>query len=512
MPLLVFLCGLGGLFGLPNPWFHFPPAALLFPFGLTWISWRATGPRQAFLYGWLGGLFGLCSMFYWTALPSHQYGGLPWWLAVLGPLGISGLLGLYFAFYSLLMHQAVRKFSALPLILCAGIFWTLAEHLNSFVLSGFPWNALSSGFAEWPSSMQGASLIGAYGMSGLLAALAVSLLLVNTARTAWVVAFLIVAFLAGFGPLRMESFHEDAPEADVPALTLALVQGNVDQANKWDLVFQDKTIERYENITDHALAKDKIDLVVWPETAMPFYLQETSPSTARLKEYLYRVEVPLLTGAPAYDNPGLGRDYSLRNRAFLLDLGAGQMSWYDKEHLVPFGEYMPLPDWLGVDKLATGIGDYAPGQDQPPLELGPARLGVLICYEAVFPGLMQKRVEDGANLIVNISNDAWFGRSSAPLQHLAHTQMRAIEQARPIARCTNNGITVFIDPLGRITSQLPRSRADVLTGSVKPVEVTTIYHDTYHWQLRLLYLASGILMAWICFGPKRTRNRGRWKL
>lgn len=511
MALLCLLCALGGFFGLPNPWLHLPPAVLLFPLCLTWISFRATRPGQAFRMGWLAGTMALCSMFYWTALPTHQYGGLPWWLALLGPIGISALLGLYFAFYALLMHLGARKLSALPLILSAGVFWTLAEHLNSFVLSGFPWNALSSGLVVWPSLVQGASLIGAYGLSGMLAALAVSLLLLNTARSAWIAALVIMLFFGLYGPLRMQA-HEDLEDGSGPELTLALVQGNVNQAVKWDLAFQDKTIERYENLTDAALKQDKVDLAVWPETALPFYLQEQSGSTARVFEYLYRTGVPLLTGAPAYDSKPGTRSYSLRNRAFLIDAGAGTTAWYDKEHLVPFGEYMPLPDWLGLDKLAQGVGDYTPGENDHELQLGPATIGMLICYEAIFPELAQLRVEHGANLIVNISNDAWFGNSSAPPQHLAHTRMRAIEQKRYIARCTNNGHTVFIDPLGRIIARMPQFQAGILTQAVKPVEVTTIFHDTYHWQLRLLYLVAGCIIAWIVFGPRRTRDRGRWNL
>ncbi|MBU1610493.1 MAG: apolipoprotein N-acyltransferase, partial [Proteobacteria bacterium] len=293
MPILILLCAVGGLFGLPNPWLHVPPAALLFPFSLTWIAWRAIHPKQAFLLGWLGGTFALCSIFYWTAVPCYRYGGLPLWLSLLAPLGISVLLSLYFAQYSLLMHHAARKLSAFPLILCAGVLWFVAEHLNSFVLSGFPWNALSSGFAVWPSTMQGASLIGGYGMSGLLAALAVSLLMLNTARSAWVTAVLILAFLGGYGPYRMNHFEVDGPE-----LNLALIQGNIDQAVKWDLAFHDKTIKRYADLTDSALMRDKVDLAVWPETALPFYFQENSPSTAKVYEYLHTTNITLLVGAP----------------------------------------------------------------------------------------------------------------------------------------------------------------------------------------------------------------------
>ncbi len=507
LPILVLFCAVGGFFGLPNPWLHFPPAALLFPFSLTWIAWRAISPKQAFLLGWLGGVMALCAMFYWTALPVHRYGAMPWWLALLAPLGVSAILGLYFAFYSLLMHHAARKLSCLPLIICAGILWSVAEHLNSFVLSGFPWNALASGFAVWPSTMQGAAIIGTYGMSGVLAALSVSILLLNTARSASISALLIIALLVGWGPYRMAHFQADGQD-----FTLALIQGNIDQAEKWDFAFQAATINRYANLTDSALSRSKADLAVWPETALPFYLQEHSASTGKVFEYLHRAGIPLLCGAPAYESDPGSHSYSLRNRAFLLDAGAGTVAWYDKEHLVPFGEYMPIPDWFGFNKLVQGVGDYTPGSNEHELKLGPAKIGVLICYEAIFPDLAQKHVERGANLFVNISNDSWFGDSSAPHQHLAHARMRAIEQGRWLARGTNNGITAFIDPLGRITASSPQFQAAILTQTVKTVEMTTTYHDIYHWELRALYLFAGTFVAWIAFGPRRKRDKGRWKL
>ncbi|MGE4506833.1 MAG: apolipoprotein N-acyltransferase, partial [Desulfovibrionaceae bacterium] len=325
-------------------------------------------------------------------------------------------------------------------------------------------------------------------------------------------ALAVVLLIGGWGQYRL-----DHPPEEGEPLTLALIQGDVDQAVKWDTAFLKMTIRRYSGLTDaarEAVAKagGGLDLAVWPETALPFYFQDENPGSAAVRDYLRAAGLPLLTGAPAYETEPGTRNFSLRNRAFLVDEGAGLRSWYDKMHLVPFGEYMPLPDWLGVDKLAQGVGDYTPGTNEHALRLGPAEFGVLICYEAIFPDLAQRHVEEGANMLVNISNDSWFGDSSAPPQHLAHAALRAVEQGRWLARCTNNGITAFIDPLGRVVGRLPQFEAGFLTHEVKPVEVTTVYHDIYHWELRLLYLAAGLAAAWAVFGPRRSGDTGRWRL
>jgi apolipoprotein N-acyltransferase len=247
-------------------------------------------------------------------------------------------------------------------------------------------------------------------------------------------------------------------------------------------------------------------LIVWPETSMPFYFQDDSPLRKPVLDFLASTNATLLLGAPAYER-GLG-SYNLFNRAFLLNANGAAPIWYDKEHLVPFGEYMPLPSWLPLEKLVHGVGDFAPGHDQKALRSGDLAMGVLVCYEAIFAGLAQERVAQGANLIVIISNDAWFGATSAPLQHLNLTALRAIEQGRWIVRSTNTGISAFIDPLGRIHRAGPQFEPLAAAWQVHSRSQTTVYHKLYS-PLLICAGALVILFAALLFRGNKPSFRNR---
>jgi apolipoprotein N-acyltransferase len=251
----------------------------------------------------------------------------------------------------------------------------------------------------------------------------------------------------------------------------------------------------------------KPSLIVWPETSMPFYFQDDSPLRKPVLDFLASSNATLILGAPAY-RLGFG-DYSLFNRAYLLPGSGAAPSWYDKEHLVPFGEYMPLPSWLPLEKLVHGVGDFAPGHDEKPLRSGDLAVGMLVCYEAIFSGLAQERVSQGANLIVTISNDAWFGATSAPLQHLNLTALRAIEQGRWIVRSTNTGISAFIDPLGRIHRAGPQFEPLAAAWQVHARSQTTVYHAYYRPLLACAGLLAAVFAVLLILGgrkPSRKRN------
>ena len=498
---LAAVTALGAWLGFANPLLHFPPAALCLPLGLAFIGFRAIRARQALKAGWLAGTLAAAGCLYWIVVPVSLYGELPWYLALPCPVLVSMVLGAYFGLYSLAMHWAGRKLPGPCVLLLAGACWVLVEQLASFFLSGFPWLSLSAAFAVWPAAVQAASLVGAYGLSGLLACLAVSVLLWNTFTAARVLATGLTLFLALFGAWRMQSFTDEGRP-----LSLLLVQGNVEQSLKWDLAYQSGTVDKYLGLSRAGLAglaaadpaKPKPDLVVWPETALPFYFQDPTPLRHRVAAFVEAAGLPLLTGAPGYVTLGQGPDFVLYNRAFLLDDRGLAAGTYDKEHLVPFGEYMPLGELVPLGKLLQGVGDFSPGRDQRPLRLGGVALGLLICYEAIFPGLAQERVAQGANLLVNLSNDAWFGETSAPRQHLNLARLRSVEQSRWLVRCTNTGITCAIDPLGRIRAEAARLVPLSLHCTVAARDERTAYHRLHWlWNFGPLALAIG-LFAWGC--------------
>jgi apolipoprotein N-acyltransferase len=265
---------------------------------------------------------------------------------------------------------------------------------------------------------------------------------------------------AGYGRYRL---GQDLDRRDTH-LETAVIQGNIDQAVKWDPDFQEATVDIYRGLSRQAVESGAADLLIWPEAATPFYFQRGGVLADRVSELPRATGAHLLFGSPAYlGEPG---DYQSLNSAFLLSHEGAVLGRSDKVHLVPFGEYVPLKPFLPfIDKLVVGIGDYSPGQVKP-LGMNGYDMGVLVCYEAIFPELARNYVSSGSDLLVNITNDAWFGRSSAPAQHLAMVRFRAIENRVWIARAANTGISAFISPSGRIVNATNLFETTYATASV----------------------------------------------
>lgn len=484
MSALAFIAVFGAWLGFANPVFQFPPAVLAFPLGLAWIGFRAISKRKAFLWGWLAGTLACAGCLYWMVIPVAIYGNLPWYVALPCPLLAGAALGLLYGLFSLGLHMAAQVNSRWHLIALAGLSWAAIETAMSVLFTGFPWITLSSAFAPWPLAIQGASLVGAFVLSGIFAALAVSILLYKTVPKATTIATSLIILLLGFGVWHMKKFQNDGQ-----TVRISLAQGNVDQSLKWDPDYQKSTVNTYIQLSEKA-AKEGAKLVVWPETAMPFYLQDRTPYGFIVRRFAQDHSIEILSGAPAYrvTDPKT-RSYVLNNRAFLVQTNGSAATWYDKQHLVPFGEYMPFRQWIPFKQLVQAAGNFAPGKNNAPLMTADyVDFGVLICYEAIFPNLAQHQVELGAQFLVNISNDAWFGKTSAPRQHLALTTLRAVEQGRWLARCTNTGITAFIDPLGRIASRIPQFEKKQLTDTIRARRELTVFHLIQPW------VGNGVLL------------------
>jgi apolipoprotein N-acyltransferase len=240
---------------------------------------------------------------------------------------------------------------------------------------------------------------------------------------------------------------------------------------------------------------------------MPFYLQDRTPYRKALETLVRETGTPIITGSPAYHVTDMKtRAYDLFNRAWLMDSLGLTTQYYDKEHLVPFGEYMPLEKWVPFKKLVQAAGDFKPGVDNRPLKLNGVALGMLICYEAIFPDLAQQQVERGANVLVNISNDAWFGNTSAPGQHLDLATMRAVEQGRWLVRCTNTGISAFIDPVGREAAVGRQFRAESLSMKIAALTGKTVYHRINGWLKMFIYGMTVAAFGFIAFAARRNKG------
>jgi apolipoprotein N-acyltransferase len=434
--------------------------------------------RRPFRSGFAAGVAFFAPVLYWLNIVMTTYGRMHPFFSLAAYLMLVCYLALFFGAATWAACR-LREKSGRSVLLTLPVLWVALEFLRSFLLSGFPWASLGYSQQSLLPVIQSADLFGVYGLGFLIvlvnAALALSFRALRRREFAAIplkalaAALILFAANLGYGYLRL------SPGIDARDKTLrtVLVQGNIDQAVKWDPAYQRTTVDTYLDLSLRAARREPVDLIVWPESATPFYFQDGGPLSERVEDLPRRTGAHLLFGSPAYELAN--RRYSYLNSAFLLSGEGVVLGRSDKIHLVPFGEYVPLGPFLPfIDKLVTGIGDFTPGTVSP-LSLNGAEIGVLVCYEAIFPELAREWVRKGSDLLVNITNDAWFGRSSAPSQHLGMTRFRAIENRIWIARAANTGISAFIAPSGRVTEQSPIFETLFLKGEVGLGAQPTLY-------------------------------------
>ncbi|BDV01013.1 apolipoprotein N-acyltransferase [Thermodesulfomicrobium sp. WS] len=469
----------------------FPPAIVLLPMALAAVGASAPSLGAAWRWGLTVSLPGYSLALTWVMVPVQTEGGLPFFLAAPCPVLLGALLAAYAGLFSFavffLKDHAQSPWTPMTL----GAVWASLELGRGVLFTGFPWLVLAQALVPWPWTLGLARWIGAFGLSGMLAAAGSILVLWTGRRRLWALVPAGIMLLPLAFPL---------PEP-LATLTAALVQGNIDQGQKWDPTLQEAILDTYLGLSRQA-AQNHPDLIIWPETATPFHPQDPGPLVDRLHAEAASWKTPLLFGAPAYSLVETAPPtYVLHNRAYLLGRDGKQVAWYDKEHLVPFGEYVPWGNWLPfLSKLVPGDYEFAPSAATAPLPLSrDVRLGVLICYEAIFPELARDRIRDGASILVNISNDAWFGDSAAPRQHLALTALRAVESGRAIFRATNTGITAAIAPDGTILKTLPQFTPSVLVAELPVLTSTTVYHQHF-WRIHgafMLIAVGGLLVRFL---------------
>lgn len=494
---------LGALLGFASPWVQFPAAALMLPLSVLLMGLAAPTAKLAFKYAWLAGALASLSCLYWVFWPLEHYGEIHWALALPVPVLLAMAMGCYYGLFGVAARFSNRLSPMLATVFL-GLAWTAMELAQATVLSGFSWLTLSSAFVAWPIVVQAASYVGAYGLSGLIVLTVAGVVLSGRSKACLLLSLLTATAVLGIGWNRLTTYAETPP-----AHSVALVQGNIDQSIKWDPEYQQATVQKYLTLSRQVSREASPELIVWPETAMPFYLQDDTLLRKPVLAFVREGKTAVLLGSPAYERVDGPRSFMLFNRAFLLDSRNPTFSWYDKEHLVPFGEYMPLANILPMQKLVSGVGDFVSGKNEHALKSGDLAVGVLVCYEAIFTGLAQDRVSQGANLLVNISNDAWFGDTSAPHQHLQLAALRAIEQSRYLVRSTNTGISAFIDPLGRIKVAGPQFQALAAASMVHTHTEFTVFHSYYD----SLLIGFGILAAFFVFliiigNDESTKNLG----
>jgi apolipoprotein N-acyltransferase len=451
--------------------------------------------RRVFWLTWMQQLAFLICTLYWLWIPLHIDGNKSIAISA-GMIIFVSSAEAFFAAVSVLGAEVVSRRLRVSRLISYPIAWTALEWVRSFFPIGFPWNPLGGAvFREIPV-IQIAEFVGVFGLSALIIFVNVALWeLISSAiagrrnsRTAAALA-LVTAAVFGFGMLRISEL-ERMPAAG--HLKVAMIQGNIPQSDKWDPSKLAPTFKIYSDATE-AAARLRPDLIIWPETASdfvfqpvnayPWALRADAPYWTRLTGLAARIGVPILFGAPALD---IGRSLKSRNRAYMLGADGRVRGYYDKIELVPVGEYVPILLKRFVKRMVDAPTDFFPGDQQTIFDLGAARIGVLICYESIFPYLSQRAVHAGANVLVNITNDAWYGRSSAPYQLLAMTVMRAVENRTPIVRVGNTGISAIITPVGRIQ--------DATQLFTRTTEIETV-----EWKnVIAFYSQAGDAFAWLC--------------
>jgi apolipoprotein N-acyltransferase len=435
---------------------------------LMYLDHHRLSVGQAALRGWLFGvgLFGTGTSWVYVSIHDYGYTGVP--LALFLTALFVATLALFHAF----IFGLYRRFTSprLAFLSFAGV-WVLGEAFRSWAFTGFPWLLLGSAHVDSPLAPW-APIGGVYLLS-LIVALSGTLLVEFCRRRWWAVAPVALLWLV---PLALPT-HWTSQAAD--PLRVALLQGNLPQLSKWSAEGQRNAVNTYTRMTRQQ--PDDVDIIVWPETALPMFEQQARPFMARLQSTL-PPETSLLTGIVQRDEAG---------RYYNAITGVGDVRGeYRKSHLVPFGEFLPLDFLLRgiIDFFNLPMSDFAAGADsQPPILTHRVAIGSAICYEIVYPDLVAERARD-ANVLLTVSNDTWFGRSIGPLQHLQMAQLRALENGRYVIRATSNGVTAIIDDRGQLREQAPQFETASVVGDVVPMTGLTPFTRTGSWPTWLLSL------------------------
>lgn len=499
------------LWGAAVAWLGFPstgfwPLALIGPAPLMALA--AARPARAFAYGYAYGLGFFAGLLYWLVHTLHVYGWLPLVVSIPLYLLLVAYLALSPALASWLMVRAGRGEETLALALAPFAFTGL-EWVRAHFLSGFGWGEPALALWEVRWALDLAPRIGALGVSFLAFALASVL--------AWLFLFRArVAPRPGPGALLTAGvalaalvalrFVPDGVGEPVGTLRAAVIQGNVDQGVKWDPGFRDRTIAGYRDLTAEALAQGPADVVLWPETAAPFWIQDASPSRSAISDIAQRAGCDLILGAPAYAPDAEDRTH--RNSVFRMDRQGKLRERYDKMHLVPFGEYVPFGRNLPfLHTLTQASGNFIPGTEMTllPLEGGKGSVGPLICFESLFPEYAAQHARNGAQALALVTNDAWFGDTSAPHQHLAYAAWRAAETGLPLLRAANTGVSAAFDARGNLLARTELLVPATLRATLEVPRASLTPHTRWGGWLGPLCLAAPLFVM-LCTRRGRSRR------
>lgn len=434
--------------------------------------------KGTFLTGFAASLVATAVNLYWFIPAMVEFGGM-------GKIEAAGVLLLVVLILSFFVATALslsafvaRRMPILPLFLLQALFLTAFDLVRTYVpVNGFPWGMIAYTQAPYLSTFQWVDTLGVFGldfMVYLVNALIAEILfalpkgdplgvrkpVVKDLLVSRSILVGLVVLLSVVGSILRQG---NRLESSVPreAVSIGLIQGNISQLHKWNPTLARHHFGKYLRLTQKA-KMGGAGLAVWPESAYPYTVPLTDLTDHSFRE-VGGSPLPVLFGAVGQGEAADGREPPIYNSAFFLSEEGKLTGFYHKRHLVPFGEYVPMKRWLTfARKLTIMVGDFVLGVDAAPVPYGDLKMGILICYEDIFPDLSRRSVREGANVLVNLTNDAWYGDTSAQYQHLAMSQFRALETRRFLLRATNTGMTAVIDPSGKILDALPPFTEGVL--------------------------------------------------
>lgn len=485
--------------------FKFPDLGVLAWFSLIpfYLRIKKSSPRsalgQGFLFGF--GFYGIS--LYWIFIAMHTYGDIPLWGSLLGIFLAVLLMALFPAVTAML--AALFSERGPPLWIVFPLIWVVSDFARTVIpLGGFPWSSLAYTQKSFLPLLQSLDVTGIYGITFLVIfsnAIVGECFLSLKNKTRFPlkpVLFFSLIFIATFvyGQVRLRQVRHDIEGRRT--LKVSMIQGNIPQEQKWLEEKIDEIIVRHVFLSEEAL-KEKPALVVWPEAAYPAAISPENKVLPNLASF----PIPLLIGVVSYDGvvpaiwPPSPQDientgFHLYNSAVLVKTGGLVADRYDKQHLVPMGEYVPLKGVFGsLNQIVPSMSSFTPGNKLNLMDIGlspatPLRFGVTICYEDLFPSISRTFTRNGADFLVNLTNDAWYEYSSAVFQHFDFSRFRAIENRRAMVRATNTGVTGFFSPAGDVIKEAPLFKELILTAEI-PVGGLTSFYTHY-----------GDIFVWLC--------------
>ncbi len=487
----------GSLLFLAHPKAGFSFLAF-FALGLVFEAIKVS--RQGFRLGFIFGFVYFWGLLYWLINVMMDFGGLPFLAAV----GVLSLLAAYLALYLAIPFWLSEKLGLLRLgplnaLFCAALF-TSFEFLRAKVPFAFPWGFLGTTQYENIFLIQIASLGGVYAVSFVLYLInyACFAFITEQFKARYTIALALVVFLGAYlyGAKALDHKFSGTPQK------VAIIQGNIPQDVKWKPELKEESLEKYLNLSQRAL-KEKPEVIIWPETALPFYFGLERNLSQKIANWVAFHKVYLILGTPRLERENNG--YKIFNSLFLLDRNGHVKAIYDKQHLVPFGEFVPFEDVLPfLRTFAVAAGGYSPGPKHSPLVIKPGEaFGGLICFESVFPDLAREQAKKGATVLLVATNDAWFRTSAGPYQHFAQAVFRAVENRRYLVRAANTGISGLIDPYGRIILRTPLEKEAYPTVVVRHLSYESCYTRYGDWWAIACVLGSLLLIVKNWWGRRR---------